>query len=214
MPKPIPPNIEGSKAAITALSAVPTSFTIQGISAGWLNIVIGNSWVPKVMPDGHNAHLALFTLAQNNFQGGQQNNAHFVNVMTAVSATNFDLDFDGKGLIVGLMNQTCQNLPAAPYSVWGSSAETWTINPPIVDLKVWEGKSVAPVNLRHDEPRDQLQVSEWSKSSAGVRVLALHRWTKSARLSIACSEQFQCVVPLGQCGYGVAGGSHAEYGTG
>jgi hypothetical protein len=117
-----------SAKALTPMASIPSSFTISTSAAACKNgvcttSVYGNFWVPGTMPATDNAHLSQFTVTTNNFHNAV-NSAHFVNSLLTVSDTNFDSDFDGKGVIFGPDPTYCGS---ASNPAYGSLTETWLI---------------------------------------------------------------------------------------
>lgn len=117
-----------SAKALTPMTSIPSSFTIATSAAACKNrvcstSVYGNFCVPGTMPASDNAHLSQFTVTTNNFHNAV-NSAHFVHSLLTVSYTNFDSDFDGKGVVFGPDSTYCGNVSNPAY---GSLAETWLI---------------------------------------------------------------------------------------
>ena len=104
----------GQKTTISPVSSLPSTFSIVYVAG----TIYGNFWVPANLPSGDTYQVADFTVAQYNFAASGAN-THFVNSVLTLSNTNFDADFDGKGMILGAYDDC-----GPTYS---SIVETWAI---------------------------------------------------------------------------------------
>jgi hypothetical protein len=107
------------KTIIPPFSSLPVTFSIFAYQGQ----VYGNFWVPGTMPSNHNAHIVDYRVTSTNFHNASLG-AHMVTVLTAVSLSNFDQDFDGKGFWFG-STTLCGSSTNPSFS---SLAQTWRLN--------------------------------------------------------------------------------------
>lgn len=113
---------------VPAMSSLPSSFTIMtstyvackyGLEPPCRRQVWGNFWVEGTMPSSHTAHIVQYDLAPTAFSSASIR-THFVNSILTVSNTSFASDFQGKGMIIGQMDDCGFG--------YASLAETWQNN--------------------------------------------------------------------------------------
>ncbi len=140
-------NAKATKSGVPPLASLPTSFTIRtsttiackyGLEPPCARSVWGNFWVPGTMSAEEQAHIVHYNLSQWQFNSSTPG-THFVNSVLTVSNSDFQSDFQGKGLILGLANgcggsysallQTWQNasMPSNTSGAWYATCNA--INP-------------------------------------------------------------------------------------
>ncbi len=121
---------ETVKTVVPPQASLPTSFTIRtstsiackyGLEPPCARTVWGNFWVPGTMPATQQAHIVHYTLSQWQFNASTPG-THFVNSVLTVSNTNFDTDFQGKGLIIGVAND-CGGNYSAILQTWQNNQQ-------------------------------------------------------------------------------------------
>jgi len=152
MPKPDVRSESGKrqKAGIEQKPYLPTDFRIEGIYIpSYLNIVVGNFWVPGWMPASDNAHLAQYTVVDSNFgtNAYPDNSRHFVNALTAWSNDDFSTGFKGKGVIFGANCGRCF-APVGTTFPYAAVSQTWLLGGPNecagISCAVFNGGTVPP----------------------------------------------------------------------
>ncbi len=163
IPKPQPIRAaepgNGLKVVISPVSSLPPAFSIVYVAG----TAYGNVWVPANLPSGDTYQVADFTVAQYNFAASGVN-THFANSVLTVSNSNFDNDFDGKGMILGVF-------PSCGSS-YSSVIETWAIQnypgcnspgPSTCEATVWGPDSCA----------------EWSQAEPKRYLVGANIWQQS-----------------------------------
>lgn len=95
----IPPPSRGGelqKGYVEPVTSLPSSFTIVGL---W-NQVWGNFWVPQTLPAGHTYQVVDFQVTPYQYANSGPFSHLTVSVLTT-SNSNFQSDFDGKGVAIG-----------------------------------------------------------------------------------------------------------------
>lgn len=84
------------KGYVPPASSTPSSFTIVGL---W-NQTWGNFWVPQSLPAGHTYQVVDFQVTPYNYASSGPYSHVAISVLTT-SNSNFQSDFDGKGVAIG-----------------------------------------------------------------------------------------------------------------
>lgn len=95
MPNSLTPQSR-QKGYLPPMTSVPSAFTIVGLwSQTW-----GNFWVPQTLPSGHTYQVVDFQVTPYNYATSGSFSHIGVSVLTR-SDSNFQADFDGKGVSIG-----------------------------------------------------------------------------------------------------------------